>query len=162
MSPTRRGLAHLLLAAVLGVGLASTQTGSSVAADDPQAFVAAIYQRYENGGDGLALDNAETIRALFEPRLAELIIADGDEAAAVGDAGKLDSDPFVDAQDWDISDIRIDVEALTPDRAEGAVTFLNLGEPKRVDIQLVRADDGGWRIRDILWATSSLRGLYTH
>lgn len=158
---TRRGVAHFLMAATLGVGFSSSWTGSSVAADDPAAFVAAIYQRYENGGDGVALDSAETVRALFEPRLAELMLADSAEAAALGDAGKLDADPFVDAQDWDISNIRVDVEAGTPDTAEGEVSFLNFGEPKRIKLKLVRLDTG-WRIRDVLWPQSSLRGLYTH
>ncbi|WEK51332.1 MAG: DUF3828 domain-containing protein [Candidatus Kaistia colombiensis] len=161
MSLTRRGVAHLLMVATLGVGFASTSIGSSVAADDPADFVAAIYQRYENGDDGVPLDNEETVRALFEPRLAELILADSDEAAALGDAGKLEGDPFVDAQDWDISDIRVDIEAGTPDTAEGHVTFLNLGEPKRIELRLVQLDHG-WRIRDIYWPEGSLRGLYTH
>jgi len=162
MSLTRRGVAHLLLAAGLGVSFLSTNIGSSAAADDPADFVAAIYDRYENGGEGLSLDDAQTVRALFEPRLAEMIIADSDEAAATGDVPKIDGDVFIDAQDWDITELRVSVEAVTHDRAEGHVEFLNFGEPKRVDLQLVRGEDGGWRIRDILWAESSLRGLYTH
>ncbi|MCX5520866.1 DUF3828 domain-containing protein [Kaistia defluvii] len=161
MSPTRRGVAHLLLAAMLGVGLVPTSGGSSVAADDPRAFVAAIYARYENGGDGVPLGNAETVRALFEPRLAERMVADSDEAAAAGDVGKLDGDPFVDAQDWDLSDVRVDVEAGTPDTADGHVSFRNFGEPKRIELRLVRLEQG-WRIRDVFWNEGSLRGLYTH
>lgn len=162
MSLTRRGVARLFLAATLAAASLSTHAGSSVAADDPQAFVAAIYDRYANGGNGMLLDSARTIRALFEPRLAELIIADGEEAAALGDMPKLGADPFIDAQDWDITDLTVAVEAVTPDRAEGHVDFVNFGAPMRVDLQLVRGEDGGWRIRDILWAESSLRGLYTH
>jgi hypothetical protein len=162
MSPTRRGVARLFWVATLAAAGLSTQVGSSAAADDPQAFVAAIYARYADGGEGMALDSAETIHALFEPRLAELIIADRDEAAATGDVPRLDGDMFLDAQDWDITDLRVAVEAMTPDRAEGHVAFLNFGAPKRVDLELVRGDDGNWRIRDILWEQSSLRGLYTH
>ena len=162
MSLTRRGVARLFLVASLAAASLSAQTGSSVATDDPQAFVAAIYDTYADGGLGLPLDTPETVRRLFEPRLAELIIADGDEAAALGDAPKLDGDPFIDAQDWDLTEITVAVEAMTPDRAEGHVAFVNFGEPKRVDLELVRGEDGGWRIRDILWSSSSLRGLYTH
>ncbi|MCX5581606.1 DUF3828 domain-containing protein [Kaistia terrae] len=167
MSLTRRGIAHLLLVATLGVSLTSTSIGSSVAADDPPffgdpaAFVSAIYERYEPGGEGMPLDSAETIRSLFEPRLAQRMIDDSAEAAAIGDAPKLDGDPFIDAQDWDIADIRIDVEASTPERAEGHVTFVNFGEAKRIDLQLVLLEDG-WRIRDILFPNRSLRGLYSH
>ncbi|WP_029077022.1 DUF3828 domain-containing protein [Kaistia adipata] len=162
MSLTRRGVAHLLLAATLGVGLASTHTGSSVASDDPQAFVAAIYDTYADGGLGLPLDAAETVQRLFEPRLAAMILDDHAQAAELGDAPKLGADPFVDAQDWDLAEIRVAVEAVTPDRAEGHVAFANFGEPKRVDLELVRGEDGDWRIRDILWQEGSLRGLYTH
>jgi hypothetical protein len=162
MSLTRRGIAHLFLVATLAAAGIATRTGSSAAAGDPQAFVAAIYERYADGGDGMVLDDARQIRALFEPRLAELIIADGQEAAATGDVPRLDRDMFIDAQDWDITDLTVAVEQMTPDRAEGHVAFVNFGEPKRVDLDLVRGEDGGWRIRDILWASSSLRGLYTH
>jgi hypothetical protein len=162
MSLTRRGVAHLFLVATLAASGMATHAGPSLASDDPQAFVAAIYERYANGGDGMVLDDAQTIRALFEPRLAELIIADGEEAAAAGDVPRMDGDMFIDAQDWDITDLTVAVEAVTPDRAEGHVAFANFGAPKRVDLQLVRGEDGGWRIRDILWAESSLRGLYTH
>ena len=167
MSLTRRGVAHLLLVATLGVGLASTRIGSSAAAGDPPffgdpaAFVSAIYERYEPGGEGMSLDSAETIRSLFEPRLAQWMIDDSTEAAAMGDVSKLDGDPFIDAQDWDIADIRIEIEASTPERADGHVTFVNFGEAKRIDLQLVLLEDG-WRIRDILFAESSLRGLYSH
>ncbi|MCX5567901.1 DUF3828 domain-containing protein [Kaistia nematophila] len=161
MTLTRRGVARLFLVATLGAAGFSTSVGSSVAADDPEAFVASIYERYENGGDGVPLDDAATIRALFEPRLAEMILADRDEAAAVGDVPKLDGDPFVDAQDFDITDLRIDVEDGTPDRAEAHVSFLNFGEPKRIDLRLEWLETG-WRIRDIYWPEGSLRGLYTH
>ena len=161
MSLTRRGVAHLLLAVGLGAGFAATSIGSSVAADDPADFVAAIYERYQNGGEGVALDREETIRALFEPRLAQMMIDDSVQAAALGDVSKLDGDPFIDGQDWDISDVRVDIEAGTPDSAEGHVTFLNFGEPTQIDLRLVRLDEG-WRIRDIAWQNSSLRGLYTH
>lgn len=162
MSLTRRGVARLFLVATLAAASLSTATGSSAAADDPQAFVAAIYERYADGGDGLPLDSAQAVRALFEPRLADMIIADGEEAAATGDVPRIDGDVFVDAQDWDITELRVSAEAVTLDRAEAHVEFLNFGEPKRIDLQLVHGEDGGWRIRDILWAESSLRGLYTH
>jgi hypothetical protein len=161
MSLTRRGVAHLLLVATLAASGASTRMGSSLASDDPQAFVTAIYERYAGGGGGVPLDSPETVRALFEPRLAALIIEDSAQAAELGDMSKLGADPFIDAQDWDISDIQVAVEAVTPDRAEGTVRFLNFGEPTQIDMQLVRLDEG-WRIRDILWRESSLRGLYTH
>lgn len=162
MSLTRRGAARLFLVATLAAAGALTQIGPSLASDDPQAFVAAIYDQYANGGGGLPLDTPTTVQQLFEPRLAAMILDDGAQAAELGDVPKLGADPFVDAQDWDLTDIRVAVEAITPDRAEGHVAFVNFGEPKRVDLALVRGEDGGWRIHDILWEQGSLRGLYTH
>jgi hypothetical protein len=162
MMLTRRGVARFFMVATLAVAGLSAKTGSAAASDDPHAFVAAIYERYAIGGEGVSLDNAETVRALFEPRLAEMIITDSEEAAAIGDAPKLGADPFLDAQDWDIADIRVTADTPSPDRAEAHATFVNFGEPQRVDLELVRGEDGGWRIRDIHWAQGSLRGLYTH
>lgn len=159
MSFTRRGAARLLVAAALGLAAGG---GSSVASDDPAAFVAAIYDTYTDGGLGLPLDSPATVRQFFEPRLAAMILDDHALAAELGDMPKLGADPFVDAQDWDLTDIRVAVEAMTPDRAEGHVAFVNFGAPKRVDLVLVRGEDGSWRIHDILWEQGSLRGLYTH
>jgi hypothetical protein len=162
MSMSRRGAARLLMAAPLAAAFGFASTGSSAAADDPAAFVKAIYDLYAAGGPGQSLDTPATVQRLFETRLATLILEDQAQAEEYGDMSKLGADPFVDAQDWDISDISVSVEAMTPDRAEGHVAFVNFGAPKRIDLELVRGEDGGWRIRDIIWEEGSLRGLYTH
>lgn len=66
-----------------------------------KAFVETIYNAYKGkNAKGVSLDSDAAVRRYFEPKLAALIIKDRKDAR--GEVGKLDSDPFIDAQDWDI------------------------------------------------------------
>jgi hypothetical protein len=70
----------------------------------------------------------------------------------------LDGDPFVDAQEWQISDLVVRASGSS-DSATGVVSFANFGKPKRLAIDLVRTP-AGWRIADIAGSSGSLRMLY--
>jgi hypothetical protein len=73
----------------------------------------------------------------------------------------LDGDPFVDAQEWEITGLTITVQTDGPDKAMGIVAFRNFNKPIKIQVALVRLKDG-WRISDIVWPDGSLRGLYTN
>jgi hypothetical protein len=70
----------------------------------------------------------------------------------------LNGDPFVDAQDWEISKLSIDVTG-SGDTATARVSFQNFGEAKRVLLELVKTP-AGWRIADIKAPSGSLKALY--
>src|SRR5580693_5838863 len=99
----------VLVAAVLltsfGAGpLALTEAEAA----DPSAlaFVADIYAAYEGkDAKGHPLDDERAIRRYFERSLAALMVKDQKIAAKRGEVGLLDFDPFIDAQDWEISNI---------------------------------------------------------
>jgi Protein of unknown function (DUF3828) len=140
---------------------------SAAQAADPsaRAFLVAIYNAYKGkNGNGISLDGDAAIRRYFEPGLAALIGKDQKEAAARGEAPALDGDPFVDAQDWDISAFDIAVRDVAPNKASGTVTFRNVDKPTTIVLDLVKAKDG-WRIADITWQrdgkAETLRGLFT-
>src|SRR5262245_15588857 len=95
---------------------------------------------------GIALDSDAALRRYFEPKLAALIIKDRDEAH--GEVDKLDADPFVDAQDWEIDAVDIAIREITPDKAIATVSFKSLGDQRRVVLALVKLKVG-WRIADI-------------
>ena len=73
-----------------------------------KSFVEAIYAAYiGKDSKGVSLDSNAAVRRYFEPKLAALIIKDRREAR--GEVGKLGSDPFIDAQDWEIDSVDVAV-----------------------------------------------------
>jgi hypothetical protein len=127
-------------------------------------FVAAIYDAYKGkNGNGVSLDNEKAIRRYFEPSLAALISKDQKDAARRNEAPKLDGDPFVDAGDWDITTVNIDLADTTPGKASATVDFKNGDKPTTVVLDLVKIKND-WRISDITWRregkTETLRGLF--
>jgi hypothetical protein len=122
----------------------------------PEAFLRSIYTPYPNhefkGQPFWQVDR------FFAPDLARAIEADMREAKRRGEVPKLDGDPFVDAQDWDIAKLAISVEADGP-KATGLVTFENQGKPTEIKLDLVRTGMG-WRIADIKWPSGTLSELY--
>ena len=91
-------------------------------------------------------------------RLATLILEDRASAAKRGEPPALDGDPFVGHQDWDISNLAVEVKD-TGAKAIGTVTFTNSGKQEKVVLELLRSGKD-WRIADIQWDASSLRALY--
>jgi len=71
----------------------------------------------------------------------------------------LSGDPFIDAQDWEVKGLAIDLKEGGPARAVANVTFTNFGEARHVRLDLIKTA-AGWRIDDIHWRQGSLRGLY--
>jgi hypothetical protein len=95
----------------------------------------------------------------FAPDLAAAIDADSVAAERENRPPALDGDPFVDAQEWDIKNVAIALRDDTPEKAVAIVTFFNMGEPRQVELNLLKLA-GGWRIDDIHWREGTLRGLY--
>ena len=116
-------------------------------AADPSAtsFVEAIYAPYKvKDGKGNPLDSDAAVKRYFEPRLAALIIKDRNKAAKRGDVSTLDMDPFIDAQDWDISAVDVAVRDTGADKASATVSFKNLGKrpPWCLSIDVAVRDTG--------------------
>jgi hypothetical protein len=143
------------------LGAVAAMSGARAADASPRAFVAAIYDTYKGKhGNGIALDNNAAIRRYFEPAMAAMIIKDRKDAR--GELPTLDSDPFIDAQDWAIPAFDIAIRDVAPNKATATVTFSNLNQPTTVVLDLVKLKQG-WRIADITWPregkTATLRGL---
>jgi len=122
----------------------------------PEAFLRGIYTPYPNQdfkGQPFWL-----VDRFFAPDLARAIEADMREAKRRGEVPKLDGDPFVDAQDWDIAKLAISVKTEGP-TATGLVSFENQGKPTEIKLDLVRTGMG-WRIADIKWPSGTLSELY--
>jgi hypothetical protein len=139
---------------------------SPALADDASAlaFVNGIYAAYKGkNAKGIPLNNDAVLRRYFEPSLAALIGRDQKDAARRQEPPNLDGDPFVDAQDWDVSDFNIVLNDIGNGKAAATVKFVNEGNATTVvlDLLMVKSD---WRINDITWLhdgkPETLRGLY--
>ena len=143
----------------LCIGLTLVSVGAMAADPSATSFVEAIYAPYKvKDGKGSPLDSDAALKRYFEPRLAALIIRDREKAA--GELSTLDMDPFIDAQDWDISAVDVAVRDNSAEKASATVSFKNLGKPTTVVLDLVKLR-GEWRIADINWGRKqTLRTLF--
>ena len=157
--PSRR----LLLAALCALPPATVwgqgqSAGGQVPKDTvtPEAFLRGIYTPYPN--QDFKGQPFWQVDRFFAPDLARAIEADMREAKRRGEVPKLDGDPFVDAQDWDIAKLAISVKTEGP-TATGLVSFENQGKPTEIKLDLVRTGMG-WRIADIKSPSGTLSELY--
>ena len=122
----------------------------------PEAFLRGIYTPYPN--QDFKGQPFWQVDRFFTPDLARAIEADMREAKRRGEVPRLDGDPFVDAQDWDIAKLAISVKTEGP-KTVGMVSFENQGKPTEIKLDLVRTGMG-WRIADIKWPSGTLSELY--
>jgi len=148
------------LIAIVFFAFAASLAAPAAADDEAQRFVASIYARYgAPDSPGVVLDSREALEKYFVPDLAATIDADSIAAEREDRPPALDGDPFVDAQEWDIKNVAIVVRDDTPEKAVAIVSFFNAGEPRQIELNLVKLESG-WRIDDIHWRDGTLRGLY--
>ena len=147
----RRATAALLCA--LPAGFLPFGAGAQTT---PQAFLEAIYQPY------LAHDfkgqSYTQVNRFFAPDLARAIERDVRDAQRRMEVPALDGDPFIDAQDWEISKLSISAK-VDGAKATALVGFENLGKPVSLTLDLIQTPVG-WRIANIEAPSGSLRALY--
>ena len=165
--PTDRGLMNRRLMnralAMQAVLVAATAMALAANAEpvSPQPFVDSIYKHYlGKESKGLSLSSDATIRRYFASPLADAIIKDFAQAHKAGEVPLLNGDPFIDAQDWEIENLKTSVKSSGANTAVATVSFVMFTKPRTVTLSLVNSA-AGWRIADIRWASGgSLRALY--
>jgi Protein of unknown function (DUF3828) len=159
---SRRSLLAGLVAVVVSPVL-SAVLPAHAADTSAKTFLQQIYQSYVGSSSGAAkgvpLAGAKEVRGYFTVGLATLILEDRASAAKRGEPPALDGDPFVGHQDWDISNLAIEVKDTGGAKVIGTVSFANSGKAEKVVVELLRSGKD-WRIADIRWDASSLRALY--
>ena len=71
-----------------------------------------IYKHYlGKDSKGLALSSDAVIRRYFAPPLSDAIVKDFAAAHKAGEVPLLNGDPFIDAQDWEISNLKTAVKS---------------------------------------------------
>lgn len=129
-----RHLAFIALALVATPALAQDYS-------DPEALLQALYAGY-----GPAYDYPPDQAPLRSARLNGLYEADSKEAG--GEVGRIDFDPFVNGQDYQITELQIGEPYLVGGKAVVRVNFENMGTPEELGYLLVK-ESGGWKIDDV-------------
>jgi hypothetical protein len=143
----RRGL----VAALCLLPVASRAQGATA-----EAFLHSIYDPYlDSGFKGQPYWQPSRF---FVADLARVIEEDMRDAKRRGEVPKLDGDPFLDAQDWEIKNLRIAVTTDGP-KTTGRVTFDNFDKATEVILDL-RQTPAGWRIADIKAPSGVLSALF--
>ncbi len=113
----------------------------ALAQETPQALIEAVYAPYIAGQipeDEAAL-RSEALNALYEADM---------QRSEEGEIGALDFDPYVDGQDFEITDLEIDEPIIDGDRSTVRVTFKNFGQPREMIYSLV-IEEGAWKVDDL-------------
>jgi hypothetical protein len=131
-------------AVVAALFLSLTPVLAAQSYDSPQAMLQAFYAPYLN--DEFP-DNSEQFRSAALQGLIDHDI----EITPDGDMGALDFDPFINGQDYEITDLQIGEPEIDGDRAVVVVTFKNFDEPNSLTYDLVNED--GWKIDDVASST---------
>ena len=153
----RRTLALPLLALpLLVLPLLVLPVAATAQEQTPIQFLQAIYEPYRKAGfKGQPYWDPGRF---FVPDLARAIERDMAEAKKRKEPPTLDGDPFVDAQEWQITSIAYG-NVIAGDKAAAGVAFVNQGEPRSLAITLAKTQ-AGWRIHDIVGSNGSLRALF--
>ena len=126
----------------------------------PQSFVDGIYKHYlGKDSKGLPLSSEAEIRRYFAPPLSDAMVKDFATAEKAGEVPLLNGDPFIDAQDWEISNLKTAVKSTGANTAVATASFTMFMKPRTVTLDLL-STPAGWRITDIRWAKGSLRAVY--
>ena len=133
-----RAIAALILGLLLVV---PNSARAQPAFDDPVALIEHVYAPY------LGNEYADYPVALYSPALRQLW---DDAMARSEEVGMpiLDFDPFVNAQDFEITELVVADPVIEGDTAAVAVGFLNFGAPTELRFHLLRGAEG-WLIDDI-------------
>jgi len=125
-------------------------------APSAEAFLRELYAPYLTGAN--QGQNYWDLERFFAPDLARLMDAEARDAQRRNEVPRLDGDPFVDSQEWDVKNFTLSVKTEGPS-ATAIVTFDNYGKAKRITLDLVLTP-AGWRISDIKAPSGSLRAVY--
>ncbi len=129
---------------VLAAGLFVAMTGivSAQPFETPEALLEAFYQPYftDDFADDESAFRSEALNALY---------ATDETNTPAGELGALGFDPYVDGQDYQLSNLIIGDAEISGDDAAVEVSFDNFDQPVSLTYELV-FEDGGWKIDDVV------------
>lgn len=124
------------------------------AVEDPVAVVRELYRTHARDEAAiLTPQSKDALLRYFDTRLATLIWQDV-TTTPEGEVGRLDFDPFYNAQDFEIKNLKFGTPKVTGDTARVTVSFDNYAQSERLEYHL-RRQSGRWRISNIVYGKDS-------
>lgn len=135
------------LLAVLGFLLAAV---APVAAfDDPKALVEAFYAAYSEPDFDKFIELKQDEHAFFSAGLKALYEQDAADSERLGGIARIDFDPWINGQDFQVTELFIGDGELTSDTtATVPVDYKNFGKANTSWVYAVKEADG-WKIDDM-------------
>lgn len=125
-----------------GLVLALSSLAAAQAYDTPEALIEAFYQPYFDS-------NFPENESQFRSAALQALYDNDAEITPEGEMGAISFDPYIDGQDYGITNLEIGATDIAGDDATVEVTFSNFGEPRSLTYELV-LEDGGWKIDDVV------------
>ena len=126
---------------------AAPPPAASAGADDPTAVIRPIYARYMPGAPEFQYPNLED-QAPWSASLRQAMVDQEARFAQMkdGDPEGIDFDVFINAQDWQLSNLNVTTESIVPQsHAVVRASFQNAESHQEVVYDMVW-ENGGWRI----------------
>jgi len=131
----------------LALALIIAGLSPAFAFDTPEALIKAVYAPYAKPID--QFDWASYDETPLRSNALNALFAKDKAETPEGDIGRLDFDPYVDGQDYELTKFKIGKPVITGDTATIEVTFRNLALPEDLTFDLVREADG-WKVDDVV------------
>ena len=112
--------------------------------DTPKELLEAIYQPYLTADFDWSSWNAEDFRS----EELNALFAKADAETPEGEVGRIDFDPYINAQDYNITGLDVGEAKIDGDKATAEVLFVNFDLPQHMTYSLVKETDG-WKVDDI-------------
>jgi hypothetical protein len=121
--------------------LLATPLAAAQSYDTPEALLEAFYQPYLDGDfpEDDSHFRSEALQAHYD-RDAEI--------TPEGELGALGFDPYVDGQDYSLTEFHVGTPQIAGEQALVDVTFNNFDEARSLTYELVNED--GWKIDDVV------------
>lgn len=131
-----------ILTLATGLLLAMTSFAAAQTYETPQALLEAFYEPYFSG-------NFPEDESQFRSAALQTLYDTDAELTPEGEMGAISFDPYIDGQDYEITNFEIGAPGIAGDYASADVTFDNFGEPRSLTYELV-LENGGWKIDDVV------------
>jgi hypothetical protein len=118
----------------------------------PDAVVRDLYKKHQTDGDILDSKSRKLIDKYFDKTLGDYLWKD--LTTHKDEVGVLDFDPFFNAQDLDIKNLKIAEPKIEGERATVLVTFQNFDRKENLTYSLKR-QNANWKISDIKYTDGS-------
>lgn len=130
-----------LCSRIMSVLCVCVLVAGAYAHETPRALIEAVYAPYlaDSIPDGESDWRSERLNALYEADAAR---------TPEGEIGALGFDPYINGQDWTITELSIGEPVLEGDRGTVSVTFRNFDVEQTLVYSIVREADG-WKVDDV-------------